>query len=179
MKSSDLTLRYPALFKLGTRGTIDEFKATTIVPDESLIGNTYMIAESNGKLLYIIQEDGNFQIPGGKKDPGENHIETIKREMIEEAGAEIESFSQIGLWHLILKSEKPFHPHLPHPELFMVVGFGKVKITQRPSNPDGSKATRDVCLDTIENVTEIFRKQNRNDLADLFQFAWDMKKSDL
>jgi len=141
-------------------------------PPEELIGNVYMIAEVNGLLLYVVQEDGRLQVPGGKKDPGETYLETIRREMIEEAGAELRTFNVFGGWHLHLRSEKPLKPHLPHPEMYMVVGWGQVDIVKSPTNPEGSHKTSEVKLGTIDEVVVAFESAGRKDLAELYQFAW-------
>jgi 8-oxo-dGTP pyrophosphatase MutT (NUDIX family) len=179
MNIQQLREKYPSLYQSRDRGTIDEFLIVNSPIPEELIGNAYMIGVSKEKYLYIIQDGNKLEIPGGKKDIGEGHIETIKREMLEEAGVAIESYDVFGAWHLVLRSNKSLYPHLPHPEMYMVVGFGEVRKICEPSNPIGTIQTKEVKFDSIENAVKAFRESKRDDLADLYQLAWNIQNNNI
>lgn len=44
---------------------------------------------NDNKMPIVAGTSGNFQLPGGKPEPGETKMQTIKREMFEETGIEI------------------------------------------------------------------------------------------
>ena len=48
-----------------------------------------------GKLL-LIRDQGEYGIPGGKPETGETHVQTLIREVMEEAQCELEKFTFVG-----------------------------------------------------------------------------------
>ena len=72
------------------------------------------IFDSNGKLLVVKRSDkddflpGYFELPGGGVEPGENFLQGIKRETIEEIGVDIDTiqYMQIGFDYTTQKKPK-------------------------------------------------------------------------
>lgn len=75
--------KYPTLFASGNRGHIDEFYLSEVLPSEALIGNVYVIANVDKKFLYVKDRNGRLHVPGGKKEEGEHHLQTIERELLD------------------------------------------------------------------------------------------------
>jgi 8-oxo-dGTP pyrophosphatase MutT (NUDIX family) len=44
----------------------------------------------DGRVLLLLNERGEWDLPGGRPGPGENHREALRREVREEAGLEVE-----------------------------------------------------------------------------------------
>jgi 8-oxo-dGTP diphosphatase len=44
----------------------------------------------DGRVLLLLNERGEWDLPGGRPDPGEDHRTALKREVREEAGLEVE-----------------------------------------------------------------------------------------
>ena len=44
----------------------------------------------HGRVLLLLNERGEWDLPGGRPDPGEDHRAALKREVREEAGLEVE-----------------------------------------------------------------------------------------
>ena len=44
----------------------------------------------DGRVLLLLNERGEWDLPGGRPDPGENYRAALKREVREEAGLEVE-----------------------------------------------------------------------------------------
>ena len=44
----------------------------------------------NGRVLLLLNERGEWDLPGGRPDPGEDHRAALKREVREEAGFDVE-----------------------------------------------------------------------------------------
>ena len=62
----------------------------------------------NKKLLVILDEQGYYKTPGGKKEKNESHEEIVKRETMEEVGSEI-IFGELVNEHFIDRGEKKYH----------------------------------------------------------------------
>jgi len=55
-----------------------------------LIKDSKILVERRRK--YRINDPGAIVVPGGHVDPGETHIEAVKRELLEEVGVDCDSF---------------------------------------------------------------------------------------
>jgi len=66
-----------------------------------------IVTNNNGEFLFVELKSGPFKgglcIPGGGVEPGELSFDTIKREVFEETGIEIDEFSPFGFCELIHK----------------------------------------------------------------------------
>ncbi|MBD3156086.1 MAG: NUDIX domain-containing protein [Candidatus Aenigmarchaeota archaeon] len=66
-----------------------------------------VIVESE-KLLVILDEQGYYKTPGGKKEKNETMEETVKREALEEVGAQTE-VKEVFSEHFVTRGEKNYH----------------------------------------------------------------------
>ena len=56
--------------------------------NDALLKFAVIIARSNGKWVFCKHKDRNtYEIPGGHREPGEDIMETARRELYEETGA--------------------------------------------------------------------------------------------
>lgn len=62
----------------------------------------------NKKLLVILDEQGYYKTPGGKRERNESHEEVVKRETMEEVGLEIDVGKLVNE-HFIDREEKKYH----------------------------------------------------------------------
>lgn len=62
----------------------------------------------NKKLLVILDEQDRYKTPGGKKEKNESHEEIVKRETLEETGAEVD-VGKLVKEHFISRKEKRYH----------------------------------------------------------------------
>ncbi|SFG66184.1 NUDIX domain-containing protein [Neptunomonas qingdaonensis] len=165
-------LNYPNLFRLvESPGHKAQFKNFFDPPDDNLIGNAYIIPKVEDKWLYIIDEEGRLHIPGGKKEPGEKLMDIVERELMEEAGALVKSYTIIGGWDTYIKNPHLKKEQLPYPHMYMVVGYGIVEPICSPTNPIGAGKTAKVITDSLIKVVSAFTAHGREDLAELYLFA--------
>ena len=94
----------------------------------------------------------------------------LRRELLEEAGARLESFRPFGVWDCVSTAETPYRPHLPHPRFQRLVGVGRVELVTKPTIGDGEDVA-EVLTVSLEETQARFRAIGRGDLADLYGLA--------
>ena len=153
------------------------FEPLDEMPPLNLISNVNLVPFKDNRWLILRLQTGEWEVPGGTLEPGESYLDTIRRELIEEAGARLVTFEPFGAWHCFSTASKPYRPHLPHPEFYRLVGYGAVEIISSPENPKGGEQVVSVEFIPIGEAVQRFRDINRFDLAELYQLAERMHQS--
>ena len=163
---------FPNLFEDTTWQNVTcRFKYLNEIPPLNLISNVNLVPFKDNRWLILRLQTGEWEVPGGTLEPGESYSDTIRRELIEEAGAHLITFELFGAWHCFSNAPNPYRPHLPHPEFYRLVGYGAVEIIGMPKNPiDGEQVARAEFV-PIEEAVQRFRTINRFELAELYQLA--------
>ena len=99
------------------------FERRSETPPDALISNVTVVPFIGDRVVIIRLADGSYEVPGGTREPGEAYLETARRELIEEAGARLLDYVPFGAWRCTSSAEKPYRPHLPHPEFYRVAGL--------------------------------------------------------
>ena len=141
------------------------------LPPSELISNVNIVPRENGLWVMLQHTDDSWDIPGGTIEIGEDYMATLRRELIEEAGAELVSFSLLGAWHCFSMSVEPYRPHLPFPEYYRLVGVGEVRIIQLPTNPSNGEQVKGIGKVPLDIAVSRFAEIGRKDLAELYQLA--------
>ena len=90
-------------------------------PPQDLVSSVRGIVFREDQVLVMENLDGTHILPGGRVEQGETHEETLRRELLEEAGVYIAIGDQVGFVHLRHMTPKPKgHPH-PYPDFFWPV----------------------------------------------------------
>ncbi len=83
-------------------------------------------------VLMVHSKDGTYHIlPGGRREDSESIEETLRREVLEEAGWTIREESLLGFMHFHHLSPKPEGYAYPYPDFFQLV-FGAQAETHLP-----------------------------------------------
>ncbi|MFD3259775.1 NUDIX domain-containing protein [Paenibacillus lentus] len=61
----------------------------------------------------------NGELPGGTLEPGENSLESLRREMLEELGAEIANFEVFGNFYCFSSAEELYGASYPSPQFYL------------------------------------------------------------
>ena len=110
--------------------------------------------------VVLVLADGRPEVPGGTREPGESIEATLRRELMEEAGARLESFKAFGVWDCVSTAEAPYRPHLPHPRSQRLVGVGRVELVTTPTIGDGEDVV-EVLTVSLEEAQRRFRAVGR------------------
>ena len=177
---NDLEERYPHLFKevFWEWGPIRaRFIQLNELPPADKISNVNIVPRVGKQWALLQLKNGEWEIAGGTLEPGETYLQTIERELIEEAGARLLSFRLIGGWHCFSLADKPYRPHLPFPEFYRLVGVGQIEIIHTPTNPPGAEQIAKVeCVD-LQTTVQKFLSCGQHDFAELYQYANEMENT--
>jgi len=167
---------YPDLFAPRDWGFLS-WQFTLNIPPDSLIANVNLVPFVGDQCVILHFENGKWEIPGGTLEPGEHYLATVHREALEEAGARVDSFHPLGAWACHSPLDKPYRPHMPHPDFFRLVGYGDVELITQPTMPEGGEKVARVEIVPIPEAERRFRSCDRADLADLYRLAAHLRKS--
>ncbi len=142
------------------------------LPPAHLISNVNFVPFVDEKRCLILRlQDNSWEIPGGTLEPAEQYLDTIRRELREEAGANLMNFELLGMWKCYSAAERPYRSHLPHPLSYRLVGYGNVKRMGKPLNPPDGEQIAVVDIVSVEVASQRFLSIGRADLAELYRFA--------
>jgi len=167
-------LRY--LFEDIHWGTVStHFERRADLPSDAMISNVTVVPFIGDWVVIIRLSDGRYEVPGGTREPGESFLDTARRELIEEAGARLLNYQPFGAWRCHSSNDRPYRPHLPHPDFYRVVGYGDVELVSQPTNPTDGEQVAAVEVVTIEAAADAFIEWGRPDLADLYRLAAQLR----
>ena len=119
----------------------------------------YGICFENGKLLCIEKTRGPYQqrfdLPGGSQEPGEGLTETLKREVLEETGYSLSSYSNSRIYDVMVQEEgKDFSVHHIMAFYDIVIDFEHSQRLIPHEVYDGSNDSAKAVWVPIEQITE-------------------------
>lgn len=118
-----------------------------------LIGTIKMVAFVGDQYICLRTPEGYWET-GGRPEPGETLMDTIRREMLEEAGARVKSFKLFGAHHCLSLRDAPPEPGLLWPEFYFLWGYGEVEMVSAPS-PTPSEKILEVVLKPLDQICEL------------------------
>jgi ADP-ribose pyrophosphatase YjhB (NUDIX family) len=90
-------------------------------PPPDLVSSVRAIVLNENCVLVMNNSNGTHIIPGGRLEEGETHEEALKRELLEEAGAEIKIINHVGFVHLRHTTPKPNNYQFLYPDFLWAV----------------------------------------------------------
>ena len=156
-------------------GPIDsQFELLGEMPEDRLISNVRIVPFAGDELVVLKMSDDQWDHPGGTREPGEPAIETARRELIEEAGARLISFHPFGLIRCHSLQDKPYRPHMAHPDFFHLVVTADVELVGEPTIPD-DEPVHTLQVDAVSLEEAVQRFLTRDDggpwMADMYRLG--------
>jgi 8-oxo-dGTP diphosphatase len=145
---------FPALFATRYESYADcNLSFTTQpVPDE-LVARLHLVARTpQGAVIVCRSIQGWTFLPGGTREENETLRDLARRELMEEAGAQMTAGLRIFGAHVADSlSGAPYRPHLPHPRAFWAYAITEAEVVQSPTNPyDGEHVVEVLALSATE-----------------------------
>ncbi|WP_440117745.1 NUDIX hydrolase [Paenibacillus sp. QZ-Y1] len=168
--------QFPALSTSIHWGTVAaEFRLNDIV-DETLVSNVSIIPFVGDQVVVFQIDNGLWELPGGTLEPEEKYMDGLKRELMEELGAELLTYQVFGQFHCMSSASEPYRPHIPHPHFVRLIGYGEVELVGQPLNPvDGEQV---IAVEIVEMGEAIkrFEEQSRYDIAEMYKLAYMLRE---
>jgi len=123
-------------------------------PADRLVSSTHVVAFVDEHVVLCRDQRAHvWFLPGGTREPGEAVADSLARELMEEAGARLlGDFHPIGAHVGVSDADRPYRPHLPHPEKAWLWGWAEAEIVGPPTLPDGGERIEEVRLFPIEEA---------------------------
>ncbi|PZD96277.1 NUDIX hydrolase [Paenibacillus sambharensis] len=143
--------------------------------DESLVSNVSIIPVVGGQYAVMQLSDGRWELAGGTLEPGEHYMNALRREVMEELGAELVSFRLMAQIINHSSAPKPYRPHIPHPVCIRLIGYGEIQVVCSPLNPPDGEQVAAVETVSIDEAVRRFRSIGREDIAEYYLYAHQLR----
>ena len=90
-------------------------------PPESLVTSVRALLTRGSQIMVVRDPDGEHILPGGRVDEGEEFLEALVRELLEEIGWSVRGAPVlIGMFHFHIHSPKPEGYSYPYPDFLQL-----------------------------------------------------------
>ncbi len=161
--AEDYRSRFPQLFE---ESYVDYAQArityvTGAAPDE-LVTRLHLVALTGEHEVVVCRsvQDWRF-LPGGTREAGESLADLARRELVEEAGAELRGDLLLFSAHeAVSELPAPYRPHFPHPRACWGYAVARVEVTGAPTNPPDGEDVVEVLTLPVEEAADYLRRHD-------------------
>lgn len=167
------SVRFPDLFR-------DQYadyahcrlRFTTAAVPEHLVSRLHLVTVTPGARVVVCRSEQGWRfLPGGTREPGESLSEVARRELLEEAGAQLAGQPQYFAAHIADSSRpEPYRRHLPHPRAYWAYAVAQAQVTATPANPPDGEHVVEV-LTLVPALAADFLAQHDPVHADVLRLA--------
>lgn len=175
--TADTADRFPTLRHPMQWGSVTSRFSFVSDFDEALVSNVSIVPTVQDRYVIMKLSNGNWELAGGTLEPDETYLECVRREVMEELGANLISFQVIGHFQCTNSAGTPYRPHLPFPNFVRVMGTGEINIVTKPLNPEGGEEVVEVEAVEIEEAVKRYTESGRSDIAELYWWAHTIRNS--
>jgi 8-oxo-dGTP pyrophosphatase MutT (NUDIX family) len=142
-------------------------------PTQEHAGNVHVVPFVGDSCVIMHAVQSGWSMPGGTLLADEPLDIALRRELMEEIGAELLDYQFFGAWESKSSLREPYRPHLPHPDFAIALGWADVQIVDSPSSDDGieMETITEIVLLPIESAIQQLEKNDRHHLAAVYALA--------
>lgn len=107
------------------------------LPPQDLITSVRAVLVRDGCIAVLHNAHGVHPVPGGRREPSETLLDTLQREVMEEAGCVIEEPIQLGFIHFRHLTPCPEGYAYPYPDFCQAVFAARAIQVQDAFDPEG------------------------------------------
>lgn len=170
---------FPTLSKGIVWGLVENCFSLDYEVAEKSVSNISIIPTVGDQYVVMKLDDGRWELAGGTLEPNEHHMDALVREVKEELGAELVSYTLFGCFQCRSFADEPYRPHIPHPHFVRLVGYGEVNLVEAPLNPPDGEQVIAVDVVSIDEAVGRFEQIGRYDIAELYKLAHQLRKAAL
>jgi 8-oxo-dGTP diphosphatase len=172
---------YPVLF--GTTqaswAPIDlRFELLTGEADPTRVARVYVVPFVGAACVVVGFEHGDWGPVGGGREPGESVRAALERELAEEAGGRLLTYTPFAVLRCHSRASAPYRPHEPHPDYDCLYGYGDVELVGPPRLQDGPERTMAVEVLDPDAAVSLLAAKGRSWEADLYRLAASRRATD-
>lgn len=138
----------------GLRIEISSFVTHELPPDE-LVTSIRAVVLRGEEVLTLLSHGGTVIVPGGRREPGESHRETLEREVLEESGCRLGLKRRLGVLRFRHLTPEPEAYPYPYPVFWQIVYAARATGRDEWSgDPEGEiQSVRFVSIDTARTLS--------------------------
>jgi 8-oxo-dGTP diphosphatase len=167
-------LDYPVLFGTtqATWAPINlRFELLTGKVDVERAARVYIVPFVGDACVVVGFQHGDWGPAGGGREPGESVRATLERELAEEAGGRLLTYTPFAVLRCHSRAPAPCRPHEPHPDFDCLYGYGEVELVGSPQLNDGAERTVAVEVLRPDVAVTLLADKGRAWEADLYRLA--------
>lgn len=108
-----------------------------VLPPDPSVSSVRAVLVREDAIAVMHNRDGAHPVPGGRREPGETLLDTLRREIMEEAGCVIDEPILLGFIHHRHLTPRPENYPYPYPDFCHVVYAARVRDVRTAVDPDG------------------------------------------
>jgi ADP-ribose pyrophosphatase YjhB (NUDIX family) len=126
----------------------------SVTPPVAFVTSIRAVVLQEGKVLVVRDPQNTHITPGGRCEPNESWVETLRREIAEETGWKIHRLSLLGLKHFHHLTAKPDKYEYPYPDFCQMI-YRAEAIEYDPGLLDPKRYELEAIFRTTSEVTAL------------------------